>query len=260
MDSNITPTYTLAQLFETQNQLIDALIIYQKLNKLDSSLENEKKIEELIEKIFSNIKEEYNPVIDLVFTAEEKRHFRILPHSEFIALTKASDENQEDFSETMNNIDELSEEEILKDIGKDIDLEKFTNPTEEPEINIEQVIRDEDYISLDKRKQKDLPVDDDRYVQLVKPERVEPEGLAASGLSDEEKPSSEKQKQDQLNSEIEAKIERENSIIPILEEIKNIDQAEFENFLKKTFGKERDLSDFKLSQIHRAISLYKKDS
>ncbi|MCK4695258.1 MAG: hypothetical protein KAT74_05835, partial [Candidatus Cloacimonetes bacterium] len=60
MTDKATPTLTLAQLYENQNQFLDALVIYQKLMKTKPSDELQNKINELKEKIFADNTLEYS--------------------------------------------------------------------------------------------------------------------------------------------------------------------------------------------------------
>jgi len=81
MTDEITPTLTLAKLYETQNELIDAVNIYFKLNKNQNSQELEKKIQQLTDIIFENINRNYDSTISRIFTKEELRYFKIIPGS-----------------------------------------------------------------------------------------------------------------------------------------------------------------------------------
>ncbi|OQX70657.1 MAG: hypothetical protein B6D62_03935 [Candidatus Cloacimonas sp. 4484_275] len=94
----IKPTVTLAQLYESQNQFVDALLIYRKI--LASNPENreiiEGKIKALEAKIFSKQQQEYDPLINKIFSAEEKEYFAILSHHAYKEYSKSSDNTTED--------------------------------------------------------------------------------------------------------------------------------------------------------------------
>jgi hypothetical protein len=81
MTEEITPTLTLAKLYETQNELIDAVNIYFKLNKNQNSQELEIKIQQLTNIIFENINRNYDSTISQIFSKEELRYFKIIPGS-----------------------------------------------------------------------------------------------------------------------------------------------------------------------------------
>ena len=74
MTKILSPTITLAKLYETQGQPIDALQIYKKLNLQKTSSKLEDKIDELKNIIFSK-KIKYNKLIDKMFSLEEKKKF-----------------------------------------------------------------------------------------------------------------------------------------------------------------------------------------
>ncbi|MCF7813753.1 MAG: hypothetical protein K9N40_04675 [Candidatus Cloacimonetes bacterium] len=81
MPDQLNPTITLAELYESQDQLLDALMVYQKLLHRKPSTELEEKILDLKKKIFADDEMQYNPVIEQVFSQEERLKFNILPHS-----------------------------------------------------------------------------------------------------------------------------------------------------------------------------------
>ena len=83
MHDRINPTLTLAQLYENQNQLLDALVIYQKLQMRLPSDELQQKIDEIKSKVFEAKNLSFNPIIDQIFTLKDKKNFNILPHSSF---------------------------------------------------------------------------------------------------------------------------------------------------------------------------------
>ena len=83
MENNITPTITLAKLYESQNQLIDAIQIYTKLLELNPSDEIKTKVESLTNKIYTLIVKNYNRQINTIFSKFELKYFKILPSKEF---------------------------------------------------------------------------------------------------------------------------------------------------------------------------------
>jgi len=77
MTDKAAPTITLAELYENQDQSIDALVIYKNLNKENPSEDLQNKIDDLKDKIFKENTLEYSTIIDKIFTEEEKRLFHI---------------------------------------------------------------------------------------------------------------------------------------------------------------------------------------
>ena len=89
MEKKITPTVTLAQLYEAQKQYFDAFTIYNILyrnNPTDDILTRKNAIEK---KIFNDSNLEYNPLIDKIFSIEDKERFKILPATNFQTLKQA---------------------------------------------------------------------------------------------------------------------------------------------------------------------------
>lgn len=80
MTEKAAPTITLAQLYESQNQLIYALVIYKKIHGLNQSKELILKIEELQNLIFDENQEDYPDSVKILFSLDERKRFNILPH------------------------------------------------------------------------------------------------------------------------------------------------------------------------------------
>lgn len=80
MTEKAAPTITLAQLYESQNQLIYALVIYKKIHGLDQTKDLILKIEEMQNLIFGGNQEDYPDQVKLLFSLEERKQFNILPH------------------------------------------------------------------------------------------------------------------------------------------------------------------------------------
>ena len=103
MSDKAKPTLTLAQLYEKQNQTLDALVIYQQLLNKEYSDELDEKVKDLKNRIFNDSSLEYNSVIDKIFTTEDKKNFKILPHDEYEAFieSQAQHKNEETYPEEM---------------------------------------------------------------------------------------------------------------------------------------------------------------
>ena len=143
MADKASPTLTLAKLYENQNQFLDALVIYQKLMKTKPSDELQNKINELKEKIFADNTLEYSHTIDKIFTTEDKKKFKILPHEQYknfkesknqhndeetypeeMIQQKASEKEEPELTELeikeKEPIEEVPELEKVKDIEEDL--------------------------------------------------------------------------------------------------------------------------------------------
>ncbi len=142
MDDKAAPTITLAELYENQNQHIDALVIYKNLFKENPTNELKNKIEELKIKIFQNNTMEYSSIIDKIFSEEEKRNFHILPHEQFKTYidSQVNLENEETYPEDLNATEEevnIQSEQNTKIEEKKIGI--FPEDTiETPEIDIRE--------------------------------------------------------------------------------------------------------------------------
>jgi len=102
------PTLTLARLFEAQDQLIDAYVIYSHLNNHTPSDQLQQKITELEEAVFDKVANSYDQMISLLFTDAEKRRFRILPAETYSAYSSA----RQDIAEDASNPEPPEKEEI----------------------------------------------------------------------------------------------------------------------------------------------------
>ncbi|HPR17854.1 MAG TPA: hypothetical protein PLD62_06380, partial [Candidatus Cloacimonadota bacterium] len=120
MHDRINPTLTLAQLYENQNQLLDALVIYQKLQMRLPSDELQQKIDEIKSKVFEAKNLSFNPIIDQIFTLKDKKNFNILPHSSFRNFLLSQQVPQ---IESMQDIEE-SESEPLPSERTDLGLDE----------------------------------------------------------------------------------------------------------------------------------------
>jgi len=300
MSEKIKPTLTLAKLYESQDQLLDALIIYQKLNLQNSSLELEKKIEELNEKIFSNLQGNYTQLVDSIFNPLEKKKFKILPHEDYVTLS-ANPETDEEDEEDLNYFT-FQEEKTSTDLPEDpnleeiIDEEKADLEAETPASEENEDLEPKEETSIEPKPESDeLPPtqeDQDTKSQQTDAMKIESEDVTEvdkipvkqpgeqepintteeisdttdnktsqadepdeSDLTDLDKKPEPEPEEEKLNH---TKIDP-NSINSILTNIQEINAEEFESFLKSTFGPDRDLREFKLSQIQKAIMLFKKE-
>ncbi|RLC57387.1 MAG: hypothetical protein DRH89_03610, partial [Candidatus Cloacimonadota bacterium] len=132
-----TPTLTLAELYESQNQLIDALVIYQRLYSKNPTEDLELKINELKDKVFDIEANKYDPIIDTIFSGDEIKKFGILPHQQYKAYVDSQKhaDNQETYPEEMLEKIHASDEET--DLSKDESIEDvlpIAESVDEPEL------------------------------------------------------------------------------------------------------------------------------
>lgn len=188
-----TPTITLAELYENQNQYIDALVIYKDLYKDDPTEELQSKIDELKDKIFKENTLEYSTIIDKIFTEEEKRIFHILPHDQFKAYkeSQADLKNEETYPEELievkkeeaapvdiieseieeektPDIDDLTELEVKIETEDSIELEDTLDIDDsiesEEKIVIEETIEIEDTLDSDDKIEDDISLETDEEI------------------------------------------------------------------------------------------------
>jgi len=76
------PTVTLAKLFESQEQYVEALALYHILFKKNQDNKFLEKIDELKGKIFDNNENEYHQFLLSILNQEERKDLKILPHSQ----------------------------------------------------------------------------------------------------------------------------------------------------------------------------------
>jgi hypothetical protein len=85
----LPPTWTLARLYEEQQQYLDALAAYELLRKTNPDPQVDEAIERLLKKILIDSDIKYNPIIDQIFTPEDKIKFKIAPSDIWEAYEKA---------------------------------------------------------------------------------------------------------------------------------------------------------------------------
>ena len=153
MTDKATPTITLAELYENQDQYIDALVIYKNLNKENPTEELQNKINELKDIIFRENTLEYSTIIDKIFTEEEKRIFHILPHEQYKAYkeSQADLKNDETYPEELTAIEEedITPDEELKPETENetLEIEDPIEPEIEPEE--EEIFEQENTVNKD---------------------------------------------------------------------------------------------------------------
>ncbi len=98
---SLAPTMTLAQLFESQNQLFDALAVYSRLLTERSDPEIRARFEAVQGRILGDDKLHYDPRLTRLFDDEERKRLKILPQDRYEKLQESM-QQQEDEQEDLN--------------------------------------------------------------------------------------------------------------------------------------------------------------
>ena len=102
---NITPTLTLANIYEAQKQFLDAYAIYHKLYAINQSDEIKERMLSAEQKFYAEETVAFDPLINQIFSTQDKILFRILPAESYTSFHIALDKNDIE-------ITEFAEEEI----------------------------------------------------------------------------------------------------------------------------------------------------
>ena len=238
MKDKAIPTITLAELYENQNQYIDALVIYKNLYKENPTEKLRNKIDELKDKIFKENTLEYSKLIDKIFTEEEKRIFHILPHEQYKTYieSKAEIKSEETYPEELTEVkkeevaaDETEEPEI-KEKTPDIDntLEPETEIKEEESIELENTIEINDTAEeLIEDKKDELIPEDDKILENDEEETPEIE-------------------------EEELITEKKEEMIPEIEEIPELDKEEIPE-IEETIEPEMKIEEDKTIELEDTL-------
>ena len=190
MTEKAAPTITLAELYENQDQYIDALVIYKNLNKENPTEELQNKIAELKDKIFKENTLEYSTIIDKIFTEEEKRLFHILPHEQY----KAYKESQADLRNDETYPEELTaiEEEINPEKAINLETEDEASEIDDSaelavETEVEEMIEIESTINIDSPVEESIEEQDENQVPEIE-EIPETNDLETLDVDNKEEP------------------------------------------------------------------------
>ncbi len=124
----ITPTLTMAKLYEKQGEFTHAMGVYQMLADKDKFAR--KKVKELDKKVFANVSLRYNPLILSIFSKEQLRNLNILPDYEYKKLTLEQVEHTPIDEQVDENSVETEPKETTKEEIKVAPIEK-SNPKKE---------------------------------------------------------------------------------------------------------------------------------
>jgi len=126
------PTLTLAQLYESQNQFMDALALYRRLHRERGMDEAAERIAELEERILSEKGLAYDKMLAAVFTREELKRFKALPHDKYEAWCKAIEEPEEQPADADEEIILGESEPIMEALATAEEPDVFLAPEPEP--------------------------------------------------------------------------------------------------------------------------------
>lgn len=118
------PTVTLAKLFESQEQYVEALALYNILFKKNQDNKFLETIEELKNKIFDNNENEYHQFLLSIFNQEERKSLKILPHSQaedyLTALKQFSEakESKSNSSKKMKNSQQAEYHNLIEELDQ----------------------------------------------------------------------------------------------------------------------------------------------
>ena len=129
MEKKITPTLTLAHLYESQKQYFDAFTIYNLLYRNNQNVDILDKMKAVEKKIFHDMSLDYNSITQQIFTDDDREKFRILPEVNFTNLKDAL-ENKDDEEPIV-----FKEEEFLEPDEDLFELETIEDYTPEIPIN-----------------------------------------------------------------------------------------------------------------------------
>jgi len=107
LEKKITPTMTLAQLYEAQKQYFDAFTLYNMLYRANPNEEILSRMKTIEKKIFSDMSLEYNKITEQIFTETDKEKFRLIPEANFQNFKMAMD--KENFEPIVFQTEEFEE-------------------------------------------------------------------------------------------------------------------------------------------------------
>ncbi len=165
---SIAPTLTLAQLYDSQNQLFNALHIYNKLLGIGDDSEINQRINGIYEKLVNKEFDNYQGFLKQIFSKEDLIKFRILTDNQHLEYVKSMQEleaeNEED--EEISSEVEVSPVEVKPEVvepevvepEKDTKIEEEVIPEKIPEKQVEEpnVISEDSGFSWEEMKLGDL--------------------------------------------------------------------------------------------------------
>ena len=134
VEKKITPTLTLAQLYDAQKQYFDSFLIYHQLYQENKTEDLKSRLDNAQAKIFTDNNLTYNDTINIIFNDEDKMFFKIIPENQYknykAAVQSLNAEEielqEEEFDEEIFEMDgaEEIEEEFIQDFNQEIKTPK----------------------------------------------------------------------------------------------------------------------------------------
>lgn len=245
MTDKAKPTITLAELYENQNQYIDALVIYKNLYKENPAEKLQSKVDELKDKIFNGNTLEYSEIINEIFTAEEKRFFHILPHEQYQAYAE---------SQTELNNEETYPEELTEVKKEEVSHEEFAPEEIAPAENDKPEIAEKETIEIYDELEDDISLEIDEDVL---------DNLGENETLTEEKEEVIDTKKIEQSEDSEAEIEpivkpqEKNNVLDLLTKLSKLKPDIVERVLKENVGADTSISEIKLSDLNFVVELLK---
>lgn len=109
---SIAPTLTLAQLYDSQNQLFNALHIYNKLLGIGDDSEINQRINGIYEKLVNKEFDNYQGFLKQIFSKEDLVKFRILTDNQHLEYVKSIQELESENEDNENEKDEEISSEV----------------------------------------------------------------------------------------------------------------------------------------------------
>ncbi len=103
---SLAPTMTLAQLYESQNQLFDALAVYSRLLTERNDPDIRERLEAVQQRILGDDKLHYDPRLTRLFDEEERKRLKILPQDRYEKLLSSMQQQEEEQEELSVEADE----------------------------------------------------------------------------------------------------------------------------------------------------------
>jgi len=269
MADKAIPTITLAELYENQNQYIDALIIYKNLYLENPNDELRSKINNLKDKIFNESTLEYSSIIDKMFTDDEKRLFHILPHDYY----KVYLESQAELKNDETYPEELIITKVEKPIIENIDEDKINEeaPTKNNDLLLSENNEDtlglmdiENSLENENSMKDDISLDiDEDFFDDKKKNELEPDVQTENIDSIEyvmkmkKADSTEQSIEDFSSTDNTITPPSDNNILNLLNALSKIKPDIIERILKENVGQDASLSEIKLSDLNYVVELLK---
>lgn len=155
------PTYTLAKLYENQDQLLDAIQIYLQLIDKNDQPELQERFEALKDKYYQKKKDDFADLTKKIFSGNDRKKFNIISHKEYQNFLESHKEPHE--------FETYPEEMVQNENSKEIKTSKENNIKTEADLTVsekENADSEREKASLQEEKE----ITDDHFTDIVKNE------------------------------------------------------------------------------------------